>query len=192
MTDSIERLGTIASNDTQDLYFIRTGIADEHIDVVINAANTDPDIEKNTSDKRRFANRYAYDAWLSKGRSIFTLVAPDATLAGLIWLGADQAKEPASYTDGPVDLSEWGITFAIRTYPPHRGRGLAVPFIRSAIDVFVKSDAYANAPHKGIWLEVVAENVAAVRSYEKVGFRTVGVNAEGEFLMLMREYRPVR
>lgn len=111
----------------------------------------DKAIRKYTHDAERFNNLSTFRGW-QKGKTIYTLEDKKGGLLGLIWFGK---KTNPLAPDCP-------FTFAIRLYPPVRGHGLALKFMREAFDKF---------KHKGFWLTTRRDNLTAIKLYKNFGFR---------------------
>lgn len=90
------------------------GITEEQMTQLLYYSQTDPGIERFTSDKGRFGSPEAYDAWLQKGRSIFTLTNEEGSLLGIVWLGEEVMPKRNFIRD--FNAGDYGITFAIRIY----------------------------------------------------------------------------
>jgi len=142
--------------------FIQQGILDCQIDQLITYSNTDPEIKKSTSDPTRFKDRAAFDQWLTKGRIIYTLVDKNNNLFGITWFGP---KIP------PVKLDpKFNFTFSIRLYDQARGQGLSYPFLKTTFNDVLKS---SKDEVTGFWLQVSKDNVPAIHTYKKIGFKKV-------------------
>lgn len=114
----------------------------------------------------RFKDFEAVVAWQAKGRLALPLVKEaghDALrLVGFAWTGPQTPAEDEPAIPGAV------TTFAIRIYREAVGQGNALPYTRA---VLAANDAKFG--NKGVWLEAWGDNAAAVRTYEKAGFRQV-------------------
>jgi aminoglycoside 6'-N-acetyltransferase len=82
----------------------------------------------------------------------------DGRVAG--WLGVSEENEP-DYRFAALD-----ITLA----PAHQDRGLGPEALRAVIDWLVTARA-----HHRFTIDPAAHNARAIRAYEKVGFRPVGI-----------------
>lgn len=134
---------------------IKTGISNENIDILIEYSKTDADVAKFTSDQKRFANRDSFNEWLGKGRTIYSLVNEQGKLVGITWFG--YANE--------------GFTLAIRLYAEARGKGLAKSFLEETMEMFRKTKQYLEKENKSFWLEVSRDNLPAISTYTKLGFK---------------------
>jgi ribosomal protein S18 acetylase RimI-like enzyme len=142
---------------------IQPEISKHQIDQLITYSNSDPQVIAFTSDPSRFKDRAAFNKWLEKGRSIYTLTDDNGDLLGIVWFGQE-------YLSG---YQQCGFTFAVRTYGPARGQHLASKLITSAFESFQKTDVYQRSSQKGVWLETSADNLAAVSTYTKFGFKKI-------------------
>lgn len=133
---------------------IKRGLSQKNIEELINYANSDEGVKKFTSDSKRFKDKASFEAWLKKGREIYSLVNEDGELMGVCWFGAEGE----------------GFTLAIRIYGEARGKGLGYGFLKETMNSFMKLDEYQNADNKGWWLETSKDNIAALKIYEKLGF----------------------
>lgn len=113
---------------------------------------------------KRFKDNDTFDAWAKQERIMYALLAPqngadidisDADLAGVSWFG--EKTRPA--------VPGYDVTFAVRLYEDYVGKGLAVPFLRLAHE-----DARRYFPGRRMWLDFAADNEAAGRTYEKLGY----------------------
>lgn len=132
----------------------------------------DAELHRFTSDYKRICEN-GYEAWYSKERYPYGLVNTAGELAALIWFGP---KAPPALTPPLSDGANWQ-TFAIRTYPPYRGKRLAFPFSEAVFTVHAQ--IFPNVP---IWLDTDLENAGAIGLYKKLGFVEVG-ETEGRLVM---------
>jgi ribosomal protein S18 acetylase RimI-like enzyme len=130
------------------------GLSEKNIDQLIAFTNSDNDVQKNTSDLKRFANRELWKKWKEKGRKIYAMVDENDDLMGITWFGPESD----------------GFTFAIRIYGNARGKGLSENFLRKTMEDFMKEPEYINAQNKSWWLETSKDNLPAIKIYEKLGF----------------------
>ena len=140
--------------------FIQQGILDCQIDQLIKYSNTDPEIKKFTSDLIRFKDRPSFNKWLEQGKVIYTLIDKKNNLLGISWFGQ---KNP------PIKLNA-NFTFAIRIYGLARGQGLSYPFLKTTISDVLKSSKDKVA---GFWLQVSIDNIPAINTYKKIGFKKI-------------------
>jgi len=144
----------------QDI-FVQQGILDYQITQLIDYSQTDLDIQKFTSDPKRFATKEAFFQWQQQGRIIYTLIDSHQNLLGIIWFGQ---KDP------PIDIPA-NFTFAIRIYGPARGQGLSQEFMKIAFADLRKNQTDSHIA--GFWLETHSDNSSAIHVYQKFGFKTV-------------------
>ena len=152
--------------------FIQQGIIDCQIDQLIDYSQTDPDVKKFTSDPIRFNNRQTFSKWLQQGRIIYTLIDKNNNLLGIIWFGQ---KDP------PVKATA-NFTFAIRIYGPARGQGLSQVFMKTAFDDLLKNQNKSKIT--GFWLETSSDNIGAIHTYEKFGFKRISEIDHKVFMVL--------
>lgn len=136
---------------------------------------SDTDLMRFTSDYTRICTE-SYETWYQKGRVPFALLNSRGVLAGIVWFGKKDFPELAQ---GHAPASAAWNTFAIRTYPPFRGQGLAFPFADFCITMFRE----LTSDHDPIWLETNEENVAGTKLYKKLGFIECGPTKAGRLVM---------
>jgi len=138
---------------------IRKGLSEKNIRQLIEYANNDEKVKKFTSDAKRFKNRESYNEWLKKDRAIYRLVDGDDNLLGITWFGMEGSE---------------GFTLAIRMYGSARNKGFSYNFLKKTMKDFMSGDEYKNATNKDWWLETSKDNTAAIKLYEKLGFKKEG------------------
>lgn len=141
--------------------FVQQGILDCQIDQLIEYSNTDPEVKKNTNDSVRFKDRNAINNWLKKGRIIYSLIDKNKNLLGIIWFGQ---KDP------PVKLKA-NFTLGLRIYGPARGQGLSQIFMKNTFNDLLENQS--NSQITGFWLETSIDNIAAIHTYKRFGFKKV-------------------
>lgn len=151
---------------------IKKGLSGENIDQLICYANQDSEVKKFTSDAKRFKDRKSYKEWLKKGRSIYALVNKKGELRGISWFGEEGE----------------GFTLAIRIYGEARGKGLAKDFLMETMVDFMKSQKYLKAKNKDWWLETSKDNTAAIKLYEKLGFKKSEEGKSKEKIIFRRRH----
>ena len=167
-------LGTFQKNNNE--FHIVAGLDRELIRQLRERSldESDLDIQKNTSDKTRFGPEGAYEAWYGKGRTPFALVhKKSGALAALAWFGPkplgrkslrylsdEELREESSQKE-----TEWH-TIVYRSYAPYRGTGLMTPFMRFAIDEYLKF-----YPEAKLWAGLSTENPASIALATKLGFK---------------------
>jgi len=134
-------------------FIFKSGLTESQINELINYSNTDPQIIQFTSDKTRFATRSDFDSWLNRRHpAIYTLSNKEGDLCGFIWIEKDDK------------IAGFEFTFAIRLYADARGKGLSFDFMKQAFDDFKP---------KTVWLETSADNLPAISTYKKFGFKQI-------------------
>lgn len=148
------------------------GITEKQIEELLTYSSSDEQVIAQTSDPKRFKNRAAYDEWLKKERSIYTLSHKDGSLLGIIWYGTQAIPRDKDFT---IELNheDFGITFAIRLYRNARGQKLSNPFMKSAWEKYSTSEDYEKQTAKGVWLETSNDNLSAVNTYRRFGYQHV-------------------
>jgi hypothetical protein len=115
---------------------------------------------------KRFGSLEKVIAWQSKGRLALPLVrkAGDGALllAGFGWMGPSKPDEDEPTIPGAT------TTFAIRIYENAVGQGNALPYTKAIVQA--NDVLYGN---EGVWLEAWGDNTAALKTYEKGGFKKV-------------------
>jgi len=139
--------------------FVQQGILDCHIDQLVDYSQSDSDVKKFTSDAKRFHSKESFFEWQRQGRIIYTLVDEQQNLLGIIWFGQ---KDP------PISINA-NFTFAIRIYGSARGQGLSQGFMKVAFNDLQKNQTHSHIT--GFWLETSTDNLAAIHTYEKFGFK---------------------
>lgn len=137
---------------------IKEGLSEKNIAQLIEYTKDDPLVDKFTSDKKRFLDKFSFEEWLKKGRKIYSLVDEKDNLLGITWFGHEGE----------------GFTLAIRIYGPARGKGLAESLLRETMEKFKKTKDYVESPDKNWWLETAEDNLPARKIYEKLGFVNQG------------------
>lgn len=87
---------------------------------------------------------------------------PEAT-----WLIQNDAREYCATIQGIIDVEGLGSIQNVGVVPQHRGRGLGSQLLQQALTGF------RAAGLRYAFLEVTAQNVGAVRLYQRFGFRRV-------------------
>lgn len=160
----------LIDNDSSETLTIYKGIRDKQIEHLIHHSNTDSEVICQTSDPKRFKNKETYSEWRKKGRTIYILTDDKDNLLGVIWLGEEKLPEEFEF-HSPANSNNYGITFTIRLYQRARGKHLSRPLTKLVLDHYKNTEEYNIIPNKGIWLETSANNIPAVTSYTKFGFK---------------------
>jgi RimJ/RimL family protein N-acetyltransferase len=133
---------------------------------------SDVDLQKNTSDRLRFGEG-SYEEWYAKDRTPFALVDGEGNLAALAWFGPKPLgrkslrflSEEELKKEGEQKETDWH-TIVYRAYDPYRGKGLMVPFVQKAIDIYK-----TYYPKAKLWAGVSTENPASLALARKLGFK---------------------
>lgn len=89
---------------------------------------------------------------------------PQATWLCEHYNRADQTREPVGTIQG-LSIDDWGAIQNIGIHPLHRNRGLGGILLARA------AEGFRRAGLSRMHLEVTTDNTAAIRFYERVGFR---------------------
>ncbi|MEK9179253.1 MAG: hypothetical protein AAB893_02180 [Patescibacteria group bacterium] len=159
----------ITSPKTGQKFYFFNGITEKLIKEVLYYSTNDESVVAFTSDSKRFKDRVAYDEWIKKGKTVYTLVDTQEKLAGLIWFN----KKPLQFES--INSLDYDTTGAIRTYGTARGAGVSKLFLTEALSIYKKTIEYRTSG-KGIWLETSVENLPAIKLYTECDFRRLGLN----------------
>ncbi|MBI5645147.1 GNAT family N-acetyltransferase [Candidatus Kaiserbacteria bacterium] len=167
-----ERIGTLTSRDGEK-FDVYVGLNKHYIAQLRERSldDTDLDLQKNTSDKKRFGEG-SYEDWYAKERTPFALVDSSDHLAALMWFGPKPLGRKSLRflsteeleKEGSQEKTEWH-TIVYRAYNPFRGRGLMTPFARMVIDAY--RTVY---PHVKLWAGMSMDNPASIALATKLGF----------------------
>ena len=154
-------------------YHLNFSFTDKQIKQLINYSNTDPLVKEFTSDKKRFKNLSAFEAWLGKNPSYFVFSDKGENLIALVWFS--HKKMPIS------GFAEFNWSLALRVYGEARGKGLAKEFLNLALTIFKNQ-----SPDRKIWLSTSFDNLAAIKTYQKLGLKKVSEpNEKAKILMVL-------
>lgn len=171
-----EKVGSILDQNQE--YLIKFGLNKNLIKQIIEYAHTDTEVQKNTADLNRFKDQIAFNNWLPiRKRFFYTLADHKDTLMALLWI--DEKTHS--------NLNNYPLTFAIRMYPPVRGKGLAQEFVEKAFAHFKKTGFYSKLAKKGIWLTTSTNNIAGQKLYQNLKFKPVS-ESKGQVLMCLEEF----
>jgi RimJ/RimL family protein N-acetyltransferase len=159
--------------------FVKKGISENQINQLIEYTHTDPSVIKFTSDPIRFKDRNSFEVWLQKGRKIYTLVDGNENLLGIFWYGPKIMPNHPEYNY---------CTFSIRLYSRARDQGLSYPFLKFAFDDLLIKEGDKIT---GFWLETSVDNFAAIKTYEKFGFRSIDHNSTKTKVLMIKEIRSI-
>jgi len=153
--------------DKEDLR-IETTMTESQIEELIHHSINDQEVVKNTSDSTRFKNREAFDTWLISEPSLYILTDTTNTLLGIAWVQkmSNQLIQP-----------EFDTTAAIRLYGEARGKGLSSWFFDEALKRY---------GHSNYWLRTSSNNVSAIKTYERLGFRVASPPDKENKIILVR------
>jgi GNAT superfamily N-acetyltransferase len=151
---------------------------DENLADSLIARTLDPHdvrLREMTRDLSRFSNSGQLARW-RPGRDLVCLQDEAGALLGVIWVAEKQMPAREDYFD-PELISRRGprVTWAIRTYGPARGHGLAKAFSEYALDRLLR-----NRPDsRSLWYQTKAVNAAARRLGKTLGFFEASGEAGG-------------
>lgn len=175
---------TTLDPNASDTTYIKDEISDSQILELIHYANTDPLIQKFTSDPKRFKDRDAYNNWFAKGKSIYILTDESDALLGFLWFSKEAIPEQQFTL--PFPKEEYGITAGLRMYGKARGKGLAFGFMNDAFAAFKLTEFYHSIEKKGVWFETSFDNIPAVKLYDKFGFiKVTNPDEHGKIVMIL-------
>ncbi|MDA1079804.1 MAG: GNAT family N-acetyltransferase [bacterium] len=164
------------------------GISEKQIDQLIQYSSSDEVVAAFTSDPERFKDRAAYDAWLQKGRTIYTLGDEEGNLLGIVWLGRSPfPKVELKPEFVNLDTSSCDITVALRIYGKARGKGLAKSVLSEGIKNYLDSAAHQADGGGNLWLETSADNIAAIKTYEVLFEKVSEPDAKGKIIMVLKK-----
>jgi len=134
---------------------------------LITYTKKDKRIKKYTHDSQRFRSLKTFSTWKLRNKTIYSLVNKRGKLQGIIWFDKKSFRKIL-------------FTFAIRIYPPVRGKGIARKFMRLVIKDFGKT-------HKNrvLWLITDKNNLPANNLYQDFGFKKIS-ETEKEIVMALK------
>lgn len=144
---------------------LRSVITLEQIEELIYFSNHDPEVIKDTSDFKRFADKEAFERWRAKGRALYILSNNEGRLKGIFWVGLKLIPEK-EFTK-LVQPQDFGITVAMRIYGDVRAKGVGQPFAEASLREYFKQ---RKDDMNGFWLEASGDNLAIQRIFGKLGF----------------------
>jgi FMN phosphatase YigB (HAD superfamily)/ribosomal protein S18 acetylase RimI-like enzyme len=149
----IQRLvGTISLPKSHLKYPVLRGISKGQITDLVSYTGRDKKVSLCTHDDGRFKSVKTFTSWQKRGKIIYTLVGRTGKLLGIIWFAKKKYKN-------------YPFTFAIRLYPPVRGKGLSYKFATEAFE-----DFKTKYKVRKLWLSRQGANIAAEKLYKKMGF----------------------
>jgi FMN phosphatase YigB (HAD superfamily)/GNAT superfamily N-acetyltransferase len=140
-----------------------------HVRDVIYHTKRDKLINSFTHDRERFKNIKTFSTWLKRNKTVYSLINARGKLVGIIWFAKKKFRN-------------YPFTFAVRTYPPARGKGYSLSFIKTAYLDFRRSHKKA-----GIWLKTRSDNAHALSVYNKFGFKSISKGQEEETTMIYKD-----
>lgn len=153
--------------DKDDLR-IEMSITEVQKEELIQYSTNDSEVVKNTSDAIRFKDMKAFAVWLQEKPSLFVLTNNSGKLLGLAWV---------QKMDNPIKLQEYDTTAAIRLYGEARGKGLSRWFLEEALQKYGS---------KNYWLRTSSDNVSAIKTYKRLGFKIVSTPDDENKIILTR------
>lgn len=156
---------------------LKKDISNLQIKQLISYSNSDSEIAKYTNDQERFKNLFAFKKWRAKGKFIYILESKRKDLQAIVWF----SKERAPIKNRATKLC--GFTFSIRLYPKIRGKGFAIKIMKKSFDIFYKTKIYNASRNKSFWLTAHQDNLPALKTYKKFGFKNV-ITEKGKVLMV--------
>ena len=133
---------------------IKRGLSQSQINKLIYYSNHDLKVKRFTHDSKRFKDLDSFVTWYTRDIQIFVLTNSSNNLLGLIWI--KPRVNP---------YSKYKHTFAVRVYKPIRGKGYSHDFAKKVLST-LKID--------GLWLSTSIKNIAALKLYNKLGFKQIG------------------
>lgn len=154
---------------------LHLGISEKHLDNIISYTQDDEDtaLQKNTSDRKRFASRSNIQKWYQdNGRRIFTLISPNGELLWITYFRPSLAPDIIEKYDtilcATLKHSSHKSTGGIRLYPLARGKGLAKDFLSVSERVY-----RSEFPDTVICVDIEEENIASQKTFEKCGYQLI-------------------
>lgn len=128
-----------------------------------------------TRDLSRFSSSGRLAEWRA-GRDLVCLCDQVGSLLGVIWVAKKSMPERGDYFD-PDLIRRRGphTTWAIRTYGPTRGHGVATAFSEYALDRLLRD----RPEGRSLWYQTKAANTAARALGERLSFSEVSGEAGG-------------
>ncbi len=165
------KIGEAASKDGNS-FSIFVGLNEKMVAQlkVLSLDKSDVEIQKNTSDKKRFGEQ-SYEDWYKKNRTPFVLVhTATNALAALVWFG----PEPLEKKEGNWHTVAW------RSYPSFRGRGLMKEFAKFTMEIYA-----SKIPDVKFWAVIKKENAGSIGFAQAIGFKdTQQALSDGSLIMI--------
>ena len=161
---------------------IKEGITKSQVKELIHYSNSDSLVQKFTTDQVRFKDIVTYENRLkNKIRTYYTLSDWRGKLLGIVWFGPkilpDWFEDNAGYVG-------YNITFAIRLYDGARGIGIGHVFLSETLNIYLNSPHYKDHGSGKLWGLLEKVNKAAIRVYQKSGFRSYDKDDSDKIIML--------
>lgn len=135
----------------------------------------DESLRAMTRDLSRFSTAGQLAEWLP-GHDIVCLQDPAGSLLGVVWVVRKALPERSDYFDPELIRTHGpGLTWAIRTYRPARGRGLSTVFAEIALERLLDK----RGEERSLWYQTKAENTKARNLAKRVGFTEVSGEVDG-------------
>ena len=163
-------IATIPQKTLAENVSVLKDISKSQVSELLSITAKDPEIRKFTHDNNRFTSLEEFNLWRKNGKTIYTMVSQKNKLLGIIWFGF---KSPLKEVSGFE--SHCNLTFAIRSYPPARGKGLSRKFINIVFTDFEEIG------EKGVWLSTLKNNTRAIKLYKSCGFRQIASTGDGKY-----------
>ena len=161
VADYLSRFITVIHPPKSNLKLsILAGMDNNCTEDLVGYSKIDHQTKKFTHDYERFKNLKTFETWKSRGKTIYTLINRTGKLMGIIWF-SKQTYKNIHYT------------FAIRTYKPVRGKGIAKMFMKYAFEDFISKNK------SDVWLKMDIDNKVAGNLYIDFGFRRMS-DKEGD------------
>jgi GNAT superfamily N-acetyltransferase len=158
------------------------GIDDDLVNQLIKKSRQDHIKSSTPKDiSERFGDIKMFTEWNEQGRVMHWLVGDNDDLAGVIWYG--KKKFP---NDNNQKVSA-NNTFAIRIYEGYAGQGLAKPFMKQSLQLYLKSLKNNHDDNVEIWLSTSVNNFPAIAVYTKFGYKEIYRTNEQVFMILPQE-----
>lgn len=132
----------------------------------------DIDLQRMTSDGKRFGIEEKRNAWFVKNRMIYTFSDSSAKLYGILWIGKEGIPKDTVLFDG-INPDDYQFTYATRLYGSARGAGLGRLQMKVAFEDFIKSSAYQKYDGSGFWAQTSSDNVPVIKRDETIGFQRI-------------------
>lgn len=146
---------TLTIPKTHTKLSVLKSISGREVSQLISHTRGDKLIRSQTHDFDRFKSKKTFIVWEKRGKTIYTLIDRGGKLLGIIWFSRKTFKK-------------YNFTFAIRTYPPIRGKGVAYKFLVAVYQNFKTTHKKPN-----LWLKTEKNNLIAIKLYRSFGFKTV-------------------